>query len=56
MTDKANQDFDDYDWSHDPLDSVIRGALAGISTAIEEYKVRQKKLDLPPLDTISSKA
>lgn len=47
-------DFKDYDWRHDPIDTVLRGADAGIPTAIKELKRREKELGLPIIDTLSS--
>jgi hypothetical protein len=49
-------DFKDYNWKHDPIDAVMRGAQIGIPTAIEELKRREKELGLPIIDTVSDKA
>ena len=54
--DDAFADFKDYDWTHDPIDTVMRNAAIGIPTAIEELKRREKELGLPIIDTVSAKA
>lgn len=54
--DDSFADFKDYNWKHDPIDAVMRGADAGIPTAIKELKRREKELGLPIIDTVSGKA
>lgn len=54
--DDGFEDFKNYDWRHDPIDTVMRGAEAGIPTAIKELKRREKELGLPIIDTVSGEA